>query len=90
MRLVSIHLLRRHSTASSDRQRFTPADKPSNRASTQRRFVSGDMRNAVKRWQAPCKSLKGVFGYFFRLKKVTEENFLLPDKRTSVARSKLK
>jgi len=42
----------------------------------------------VKRWQAPCKSLKGVFGYFFSLEKVTKENFSLPDKRTSHARSR--
>jgi hypothetical protein len=26
--------------------------------------------------QAPCKSLKGVFGYFFRLEKVTEKKLL--------------
>jgi hypothetical protein len=42
--------------------------------------------------QAPCKSLKGVFGYFFRLEKVTEEKILsfLVEGSTSMARSKLK
>jgi hypothetical protein len=129
MRLVSIHLLRRHSTASADNRaielccevsgdaaqwtfkifnssmkfnssigsKMFKCSSPRNISvllkktftqsyaanwaemrlakvqtehkshSAQRRFVSVAWCNAVETRQAPCKSLKGVFGYFLGL-----------------------